>query len=162
MRDADLLHVCHALVCDLLNESVKQALHEIKTTRMWEYDGQEFYFDEKNQIAIQPETSWTMARAFAPDYASAAQLLVKDKKLRATLPTRTRQTLELVFRKLDSGMDAREIVPAVASDLNRDQRTVRRHLASAKQIASDLTTVSGHQCPPSLGKSNGGHTPSNG
>jgi hypothetical protein len=143
MKDPNLLHVCNALVCDLINEGKTQAKHEIKTTHLWSAGGQEYYFDTRIETAVQPLQSATLTASASPDFASATQLLVKDKRLRSALPKRIRQSLELLFRKLDSGMDARNIISSVAADLNRDQRTVRRHLATARAIAADLTTVSG-------------------
>lgn len=143
MRDPSLLHTCHALVRDLQNEGVSAALHEISTSRMWTQDGQEFYFDARRGIEIQPTRSITLSEPAKPEYASAAALLVHDKKLRAALPTKVRQTLELVFRKLDAGWDAEDIIDGVSADLNRNPRTVRRHLKKAREIAADLTTVSG-------------------
>lgn len=143
IRDKDLLHVCHALVCDLLNESAKQALHEIQTTALWERGGQEFYFDGESETPIEAQHSASMApTGFAPDYASATQLLVKDKRLRAALPKSVRQTLELVFRKLAGGVEATEVISSVAAALDRDERTVRRRLATARTIATDISDSS--------------------
>jgi DNA-binding NarL/FixJ family response regulator len=123
-----------------VNESAKQAIHDIATTRLWEHEGQELYFDSKTETGVQPERSATPAPpAFTPDYAAATQLLVKDKRLRAALPKRVSETLELVFRKLAAGMDAKEIITSVADALNRSERTVRRHLATAREIATDIS-----------------------
>lgn len=141
IKDPDLLHVCHALLCDLLNESSKQARHEIHTTRLWEHDGQEFYYDDKSETAVQPTAP--NANSFDPDYAGAVETLVKDKKLRSSLPRAVRQTLELVFRKLDSKVHAADIVSQVSEDLGRDERTIRRHLSQAREIANDVANESG-------------------
>jgi hypothetical protein len=137
LRDPDLLHVCHALVCDLLNESVKQQRHEIGCSAMWEHDGQEFYWDEKHEVAVQPSA----APSFRPDYAGAVEMLVKDKKLRAALPVRVCRTLEMVLRKLAAGVDPNAIIPTVAKDINRDERTVRRHLSQSKKAARGSSRV---------------------
>ena len=41
-------------------------------------------------------------------------MLVKDKKLRDALSPRVCRTLEMVFRKLAAGVEASEVIPAVA------------------------------------------------
>jgi len=137
LRDPNLLHVCHALVCDLLNESAKQQRHEISCSALWEHDGQEFYWDDGHGVAVQPSATPTFER----DYAGAVEMLVKDKKLRAALPVRVCRTLEMVLRKLDAGVDAAEIVPAVAAVIKRDERTVRRHLSQSKKAARGSSRV---------------------
>jgi hypothetical protein len=134
LRDKNLLHVCHALVCDMFNESQRERLHEITTSTLWEEDGQEFYWDERREIAVQPSTTPT----FKPDYAGAVEMLVKDKRLRDALSPRICRTLEMVFRKLAAGMDATQVIPAVAGDIRQDERTVRKHLYTSRKAANDL------------------------
>lgn len=138
LRDRDLLHVCHALVCDLFNESQKEKLHEISSSTLWEEDGQEFYWDEKREVAAQP----SVAPSFRPDYVGTVQMLVRDKKLRHMLPPLVCRTLEMVFRKLAAGVDAKDVVSAVAKDLRRKEHTVRRHLSISRKAANDLASVS--------------------
>jgi hypothetical protein len=131
IRDKDLLHVCHALVCDLFNESEKQQRNEIGFSTLLEQDGQGFYWDDKLEVTVEP----TATPSFTPDYAGAVEMLVKDKKLRDTLSPRVCRTLEIVLRKLAAGMDADEIIPAVADVIKRDERTVRRHLSTSRKTA---------------------------
>ena len=97
LRDEDLCHVCHALVCDLLNEAKKQSLKEIHTEGTWTHGGDSFYFDAKTETAVGLTKSATTASSWNPDYSGAAEMLVKDKRLRAALPKRVRQTLEMIF-----------------------------------------------------------------
>jgi hypothetical protein len=134
LRDKNLLHICRQLVLDLFNESAKEKRHEISTSTLWEENGQEFYWDAKREIAIQPSTT----PIFRPDYPGAVQMLVKNKKLRDALSPCVRQTLELIFRRLAAGIDASEVIPVVAGDIHRDERTVRRHLATSRKTANDL------------------------
>ena len=138
LRDKDLLHVCHALVCDMFNEAQKERLHEISSSTLWEENGQEFYWDDQREIAAQPSAT----PSFKPDYAGAVEMLVKDKRLRDALSPRVCRTLEMVFRKLAAGVDASEVIPAVAGDINRDERTVRRHLSTSRKTANDLASAS--------------------
>jgi hypothetical protein len=121
IKDKNLLHVCRALLCDLLNEASKQSKHEIHTATLWEHQGQE---------------SATCTSSRGPDYASAVAMLLKDKNLRTALPKAIQCTLELVFRKLDSDVEGSAIVGEVAQELGRDKRTIRRHLAEARDIAT--------------------------
>jgi hypothetical protein len=118
----------------MFNESQKERLHEINTSTLWEEDGQEFYWDDKREIAVQP----TAAPTFKPDYAGAVEMLVRDKKLRDVLSPRVCKTLEMVFRKLAAGVDASEVIPAVAEDIHRDERTVRRHFSTSRKAANDV------------------------
>lgn len=134
MRDKDLLHVCHALVCDMFNESQKERRHEINTSTLWEEDGQEFYWDDKREIAVQPSATPN----FKPDYAGAVEMLVKDKTFRDALSPRVCRTLEMVFRKLAAGVDADDVVPAVAQAINKKERTVRRHFDTSRKAANDV------------------------
>jgi hypothetical protein len=137
LRDPDLLHVCHALVCDLFNESAKQQRHEIASSTMWNEDGQEFYWDDKHEVAVQP----LVTPSFKPDYAGAVEMLVKDKALRSALPVRVCRTLEMVLRKLAAGVDVSAIIPTVAEDIKRDERTVRRHLSESRKAANGSSKV---------------------
>ena len=151
MRDKDLLHVCHALVCDMFNASEKEHRHEIKTSTRWEEDGQEFYWDDKHEIAIQP----TATPSFKPDYAGAVEMFVKDQRLRAALSPRVCRTLEMVFRKLAAGVDADDVVPAVAQAINAKERTGRRHFSTSRKAANDtgsgtsavMSTLASHVLP---------------
>jgi hypothetical protein len=138
LRDKDLLHVCHALVCDMFNEAQKERLHEVSSSTLWEEDGQAFYWDERREVAVQP----SVAPSVRQDYTGAVEMLVKDKKLRDTLPPLVCRTLEMVFRKLAAGVDPKDVVAAVAKDLRRKQRTVRRHLSISRRAADDLSSVS--------------------
>jgi hypothetical protein len=138
LRDKDLLHVCHALVCDMFNVSQKERLHEIRSSTLWEEDGQDFYWDEKNEVAVQPSAT----ASFKPDYAGAVEMLVKDKKLRDALSPRVCLTLEMVFRKLAAGVEASDVVPSVARDIRRKERTVRQHLLISRRTANNLASVS--------------------
>ncbi|MGD1082841.1 MAG: hypothetical protein ABR881_31385 [Candidatus Sulfotelmatobacter sp.] len=123
----------------MFNESAKQQRNEIGYSSLWEEDGQEFYWDDKREIAVQPSAT----PIFKPDYAGAVEMLVKDKKLRDALSPRICRTLEMVFRKLAAGVDANEeVIPAVAGDINRDERTVRRHLSTSRKTANDLASAS--------------------
>ena len=153
LRDKDLLHVCHAVVCDMFNESAKQQRNEVGYSSLWEEDGQEFYWDDQREIAVQPSAP----PSFKPDYAGAVEMLVKDKKLRDALSPRVCRTLEMVFRKLAAGVDASEVIPAVAGDIRRNERTVRRHLSTSRKTANDLASdsskvmniLAGHVLPDS-------------
>jgi hypothetical protein len=153
MRDKDLLHVCHALVCDMFNASQKERRHEIETTTLSEEDGLELYWDDKREIAVQPSA----APPFKPDYQGAVEMLVKDKELRDALPPRVCRTLEMTFRKLAAGVDAAEVVRAVAEDIRRDERTVRRHFTTSRKAANNtgsgtsaiMNILAGHVLPDS-------------
>ena len=135
MRDKDLLHVCHALVFDLLNESAKQERNEISFSTL---RGQELFFDEKSETAVQATESATISGSAAkPDYSEAVAMLVRDQHLRAALPRTVCRTLELLFRKLAYSVDACDVISEVAREIGRDERTVRRHLAAARTIATD-------------------------
>jgi hypothetical protein len=136
LRDKNLLHVCHALVYDMFNESAKERRHEIGYSGLWEEDDQEFYWDGKREIAIQP----TATPTFKPDYAGAVEMLVKDKKLRDALSPRVCRTLEMVFRKLAAGVDADDVVPVVAQAINEEERTIRRHFSTSRKAASDVAS----------------------
>jgi len=92
------------------------------------------YWDAKRQVAVQP----TATASFIPDFAGAVQMLVKDKKLRSALSPRVCHTLEMLFRKLAAGVDAADVIPAVAGDINRDERTVRRHFSTSRKAANDI------------------------
>jgi hypothetical protein len=145
IRDGALLHICNALTCDLLNESAKQARHNLNCTSLWAHRGANFYFDAKLETEVQANHSATILPAPpSPDYKAAIQMLVRDKELRATLPNSVCRTLELVFRKLDSGVEAQRIIAEVAGDIKKDERTVRRHLETAHRIATDVENAS-HQ-----------------
>jgi hypothetical protein len=137
LRDKNLLHVCHALVCDMFNESQKERLHEINASTLWEKDGQEFYWDDKREVAIQP----TATPTFKPDYAGAVRALVTDKRLRDALKPDVCRTLELLLRKLAAGVAANDAISAVAVDIKRDERTVRRHLTESRTAACELSMV---------------------
>ena len=151
MRDEHLLHVCHALVCDMFNASEKERRHEINTSTLWEEDGQEFYWDDKREIAVQPSATPT----FKPEYAGAVEMFLKDQRLRAALSPRVCRTLEMVFRKLAAGVDADDVVPAVAKDIGRKERTVRRHFTTSRKAANDtgsgtsavMNILAGHVLP---------------
>jgi hypothetical protein len=142
IRDANLLHVCNALLFNMLDESAKQATKDLHCTSIWSFGGQDFYFDKNIDTGVQLTSSATMEAEFNPDYAGAVEMLVKDKRLRAALPPRVCRTLELVFRKLDAGISAKGIIREVARDIKRDQRTVRRHLRTARRIATDVAHAS--------------------
>jgi hypothetical protein len=153
LRDKNLLHVCHALVYDMFNESAKERRHEIGYSALWEEDDQEFYWDGQREIAIQP----TVTPTFMPDYAGAVEMLVKDKKLRDALSPRVCRTLEMVFRKLAAGVDADDVVPVVAQAINEEERTIRRHFSTSRKVASDVDSgtstvmniLAGHVLPNS-------------
>lgn len=59
-------------------------------------------------------------------------MIVQDKKVRSVLPKKTLVVLESLFRKLAAGVDPKNVIKEVARDMNRDERTVRRHLECAK------------------------------
>jgi len=149
LRDGDLLHVCNALVCDMFNASERQNRHEIETTTLREKDGEELYWDAKRQTTRQPAATPT----FKPAYAGAVAMLVKDKGLRDALSPRVCRTLEMVLRKLAAGVDADEVIPAVAGEINRNERTVKRHLSTSQKAARDSGTsrvmeiLAGHVLP---------------
>ncbi|MGD0760177.1 MAG: hypothetical protein ABR921_14840 [Candidatus Sulfotelmatobacter sp.] len=138
IRDKELLHVCHALACDMQDENEKQRRHELNCTTLLHEDGDTFYWDDNHEVAIQPPVPPT----FKPDYAGAVAVLVKDKALRAALPVRVCRTLEMVLRKLAAGVDAAEIVPTVAEGIHQNERTVKRHLAAARRTATNMDSSS--------------------
>src|ERR1700730_15164363 len=74
---------------------------------------------------------------------AVCKCLVRDKRLRDALPDKTRRTLELLFRELDAGASARDVIGQIASDLKKDERTVRRHLKKAQEICSETSNSSG-------------------
>jgi hypothetical protein len=136
IRDKDLLHVCNGMVCDMQNEGEKLRRHELNSTTLVENEGDTFYWDGDNEVSVARSATPT----FKPDYAAAVATLVKDKALREALGALVARTLEMVLRKLDAGTDATEIVPVVAKAIKRDERTVRRDLARARDTANDLAS----------------------
>jgi hypothetical protein len=137
IRDEELLHVCHTLVCDMQNEGEKHRRHDLGFSPLLADDG-DYFCHEDNHEVTQP----TAAPTFQPDYAGAVEMLVKDKALRAALPRHVCMTLEMVFRKLAAGVDATDIISSVADVIKRDERTVRRDLAKARRTANDVGSSS--------------------
>jgi hypothetical protein len=138
IKDIELLRVCNTLACDMFDEGEKLRRHELNCSTLVEKDGDTFYWDGDHEVAVTRSATPT----FKPDYAAAVAMLVKDKALREALPRHVCQTLELVFRKLAAGVDATDIIAAVADAIHRDERTVRRDLARARDTANDLASDS--------------------
>jgi len=75
--------------------------------------------------------------------------------MRDALPPPVCRTLEMTFRKLAAGVDPSEVVRAVAKDIKRDERTVRRHFATSRKAAKDtgsetsavMNILAGHVLP---------------
>ena len=137
IRDEDLLHVCHTLVCDMQNEGEKQRRHDLGFSTLLAEDGDYSCYEDNHEVT-QPSAT----PKFQPDYAGAVEMLVKDKALRSALPVRVCRTLEMVLRKLAAGVDAAEVIPTVAEGIHQNQRTVKRHLAAVRRTATNLASSS--------------------
>jgi hypothetical protein len=120
LRDPDLLHVCNALIADLINESLKQQRQE--------------------RVTIPPD-SMTCVEKPTPTYETAVQMIVQDKRVRSVLPKKTLVALEALFRKLAAGVNPKNVIEDVAHDMNRDERTVRRYLERASEIRTKNSGV---------------------
>lgn len=112
-KEKNLLHVCNALIADLINESLKQERHERGTM---------------------PPDSLTCVQKPTPTYETAVKMIVQDKNVRSVLPKKTLVVLESLFRKLAAGVMPEKVIAEVAKDMNRSEHTVRRHLERASEI----------------------------
>lgn len=144
IKDWNLLHVCTIVVRDMFNAAEKQNLHEIATTSLVTHDGDTYYTDQQREMTVQPSgsDSQTLQIAVQPNYEHAVHELVENKSLRTALPKQVRTTLEYLFRTLESGADAQNIIHIVADKLNRDPRSIRRHLQEARRLLSENARAS--------------------
>jgi hypothetical protein len=117
IQDADLLHVCDALVRDLINEGRRQERRELQTAP-----------------PVDSSFSATCVSKPEPNYDDVVQMIVQDKRMRSALPKKTLVVVEAVFRKLAAGVNPENVITDVARDLNRSERTVLRHLERASEI----------------------------
>jgi len=124
MKDQGLLRVCHALVCDMINEGLKAELHELAPD------------------PGTPPVEVAAPTSEKPDYDGAVKLLVGNPELRHALPKHVSKTLETLFRKLDAGVGAGEVIGQIAHDRKKHERTIRRHLRQAHLIATGVAAPS--------------------
>jgi hypothetical protein len=118
LEEDELVNVCYALVCDMIDRGQEESLHELET---------ESLIEARTLAAPVPEK---------PDYASAIRMLVSNSELRQALPPLASKTLEAFLRKLHTGLDADEAIAAVALDLKRDEQTVLRNLKKASHLVN--------------------------